>query len=166
MRHSLIVVLVLLMTASSAMAQHVEQGDKEIQVNAFFFAVSGVSMLNLSGIYGYYKTAKLELGGGPSISYMSYGSESNTTIGLTFFGRYNLTARDQIVPYISAQFYQYDIAPEDPLGFADYAFVQCGGGFKYFINEYIAYDVSGNLGFSLGGGEVSFIAVGGLSAFF
>ena len=154
------------MTASSAMAQHIEQGDREIQVNAFFFAVSGVSMLNLSGSYGYYKTEKLEIGGGPSISRLDYGFGSNTTIGLTLFGRYNLTARDKIVPYLSAQFYQYDIAPDDPMGFADYAFLQCGAGFKYFINEYIAYDVSGNLGFSLGGGDVSFIAVGGLSAFF
>jgi hypothetical protein len=166
LKYSLIVILVLLMTTSSAMAQHVEQGDREIQVNAFFFAVSGVSMLNLSGSYGYYKTDKLELGGGPSISRLDYGFGSSTTIGLTLFGRYNLTARDQIVPYLSAQFYQYDIAPDDPMGFADFAFLQCGGGFKYFINEYIAYDVSGNLGFSLGGGDVSFIAVGGLSAFF
>ena len=166
MRHSFIVILVLLMTASSAMAQHVEQGDREIQVNAFFFAVSGLSMLNISGSYGYFKTDKLELGGGPSITRVSFGDNSDTTVGLTFFGRYNLTARDQIVPYLSAQFYQFDIAPEDPMGFSDYAFIQVGGGFKYFINEYIAYDVSGNLGFSLGGGDVCFLAIGGLSAFF
>ncbi len=148
------------------MAQHVEKGDREIQVAGFFFAVSGASILNLSGTYGYYKTEKFEIGGGPLINYINYGSDSETTIGLTFFGRYHLTARDQIVPYLSAQFYQYDIAPEGSMGFADYSFIQCGGGFKYFISEHIAYDVSGNLGFSLGGGEVCFIAIGGLSAFF
>ncbi len=166
MRHLFIVILVLLVSIGSVSAQQVEKGDREVQVNAFFFAVSGISILNLSGTLGYYKTERLEIGCGPSISRIDFGIGSNTTIGLTGFARYSFTARDKIVPYISGQLYQYDISPEEPMGFADYSFLQCGGGFKYFLNEYIAYDVSGNLGFSLGGGDVSFLAVAGLSAFF
>jgi hypothetical protein len=165
LKKALIAVLAIVLTTSSAMAQ-IEKGDREVQASAFLFTVSGITILNLSGIYGYYYTDRLELGGGPMITYMDYGFGSNTTLGLTAFGRYSFTARDKLVPYVSAQWYQYDIAPEDPIGFFDMSFIQAGGGFKYFLNEYIAYDVSGNLGFSLGGGEVCFIAIAGLSAIF
>jgi hypothetical protein len=161
----LIAVLAVVLTASSAMAQ-IEKGDREIQATGYLFTVSGITMLNLSGIYGYYYSDKLELGGGPSLMILDYGFGRDTKLGLTFFGRYYFTARDKLVPYAGAQWYQYDIAPDEPLGFFDMSFVQGGGGFKYFVNKYIAWDVSGNLGFSLGSGDVSFIAVAGVSAIF
>ncbi len=165
MKQILIAVLVIVLMSSSATAQ-IEKGDREVQASAYLFTVSGITVLNLSGIYGYYYTQRLELGGGPTIMFMDYGFGSNTTFGLTAFGKYSFTARDKLVPYASAQWYQYDIAPEDPIGFADMSFIQVGGGFKYFLNEYLAYDVSGNFGFSLGGGDVCFIAIAGLSAIF
>ena len=165
MKKALAAILAIALMSSSAMAQ-IEKGDREIQGSAFLFTVSGITMLNISGIYGYYYTDRLEFGGGPTITYMDFGFDSDTTLGLTAFGRYSFTARDKLVPYAAAQWYQYDIAPEDPVGFLDMAFLQVGGGFKYFLNEYIAYDVSGNLGFSLGGGDVCFFAVAGLSAIF
>jgi len=40
-----------------------------------------------------------------------------------------------------------------------------GAGAKYFVNEYIAWDVSANLGFGLGGGTATVLEAG-LSAFF
>ena len=166
LRRSIFLFTAILLIASSANAQFIEQGDREIQAAAYLFTVSGVTLINLSGTYGYYYTEKLELGGGPTITHINFGFGSNTTVGLTAFARHNFTAREQVVPYISGQLYQYDLAPESPLGFADFMFLQVGGGFKYFLNEYIAYDVSGNLGFSIGGGDTSFLIVAGLSAIF
>ena len=165
MRRMLVVVLAVVLMASSATAQ-IEKGDREIQAAGYLFTVSGITMINLSGIYGYCYTDKVQLGGGPTLTIMDYGFGNSTNLGLTFFGRYYFTAHDKLVPYASAQWYQYDIAPDEPLGFFDMTFIQGGGGFKYFVNEFIAWDVSGNLGFSLGGGDVSFIAVAGLSAIF
>jgi hypothetical protein len=164
-RHALIAVLTVLIAASPATAQ-IKKGDREIQGTGFLFTVSGITMVTLSGIYGYYYTDKLQIGGGPTLTILDYGFGRKSTLGVTFFGKYYFTARDKMVPYASAQWYQYDLSPEAPAGFFDMAYIQGGGGFKYFINEYIAWDVSGNLGFSLGGGDVSFLAVAGLSAIF
>jgi len=160
-----ILLLALIVINAPAMAQ-IEEGDREIQASAYVFTVSGVTMVNVSGIFGYYFTPRMVLGGGPTINYIDYIIGSNTTVGLTFFGKYNFTARDKLVPYMSAQWYQYDLSPGDPFGFFDFSFIQAGGGFKYFLNDYVAYDISGNLGFSLGGGDVAFIAVAGLAAIF
>lgn len=165
MRHVLAAILVILLAASSATAQ-IEKGDREIQAAGYLFTVSGITMVNLSGIYGYCYTDKLQIGGGPSLTVVDYGFGSQTNLGLTVFLRRYFTARDKLVPYASGQLYQYDLAPDDPVGFFDMTYIQGGGGFKYFVNEYIAWDVSGNLGFSLGGGDVSFLAVAGLSAIF
>jgi hypothetical protein len=165
LRHALIVVLAVVLLASSAIAQ-IKKGDREIQASGYLFTVSGITLVNLSGTYGSYYSDKLELGGGPTLTIIDYGFGNSTNLGLTFFGKYYFTARDKLVPYASAQWYQFDVAPDSPLGFFDMSFVQGGAGFKYFVNQYIAWDVSGNLGFSLGGGDVAFIAVAGLSAIF
>lgn len=161
----LVVVLAVVLMASSATAQ-IEKGDKEIQAAGYLFTVSGITLVNLSGIYGYCYTDKLQFGGGPTLTIMDFGFGNSTNLGLTFFGRYYFTARNKLIPYASAQWYQYDLAPDDPVGFFDMSFIQGGAGFKYFVNEYIAWDVSGNLGFSLGGGDVCFFAIAGLSAIF
>jgi hypothetical protein len=165
LKHALVAALAIVLMTSSAMAQ-IKKGDREIQANGFLFTVSGITMVNLSGTYGYCYTDKLQLGGGPSLTIFDYGFGSSTSLGFTLFGKYYFTARNKLVPYASAQWYQYDIAPDEPVGFFDMTFIQGGGGFKYFVNEYIAWDVSGNLGFSLGGGDVAFIAKAGLSAIF
>jgi hypothetical protein len=165
MRHTLIAVLAVVLMTSSAMAQ-IEKGDREIQANGYLFAVSGVTMVTMSGMFGYCLTDELQFGGGPTLSIMRYSGDSETTLGLTFFGRFYFNAINKLVPYVNGQLYQYDIAPEEPLGFFDFTYIQGGGGFKYFVNEYIAWDVSGNLGFSLGNGDVSFIVKAGLSAIF
>ena len=89
-------------------------------------------MVNLSGIYGYCYTDKLQLGGGPSLTILDYGFGNSTNLGLTFFGRYYFTARNKLVPYASAQWYQYDIAPDDPVGFFDMTFMQGGARIQVF----------------------------------
>ncbi len=156
----------LLFFIPAGLSAQIEKGDREIQGSGFYIAFEGISMLNLSGTYGYYYSEKLEIGGGPSLSIIDYSFGSTTTLSLTAFGRYHFTARDKLVPYASGQWYQFDVSPEGGASFLDYAFVQGGGGFKYFLNEFVAYDVSGNLGFSFGSGSVSFIMVAGISAMF
>jgi hypothetical protein len=156
----------VLLIASTAGAQYIEKGDREIQATGFLFTVSGVTMINLSGTYGVYYNEKLEIGGGPTISHIDFGFGSDTTVGLTAFAKRDFTAREKMVPYVSGRLYQYDLSPDDPQGFADFTFIQFGGGFKYFVNEYIAYDVSGNWGFSLTGGNGGLLIVAGVAAIF
>jgi hypothetical protein len=164
MRQLLCLILVMIVLPGAALCQ-IEKGDREIQASASFQAMEDVSMLILSGTYGYYYSDKLQLGGGPVITYTEVFGYDTSTLGLRLFARHNFTARDKIVPYIGGQFYQHDISPDEPLGFLDYSFIQFGGGFKYFVNEYIAYDVSGNIGISLGGGEANLLILAGISAF-
>ena len=163
MKHSLCVVLALIIMTGTAQGQ-VEKGDREIQANGTLITMENMTMINITGLYGYYYTEKLEFGGGPSITHVSIsGFDGETNLSITMFGRYNFTARDKLVPYVSGQWYQFDLSPEEPMGFFDYSFLQLGGGFKYFLNEYVAYDISGNMGISVGGGDVSFIIVAGIS---
>ncbi len=152
--------------AGAAQAQYIEKGDREVQVSAALFTVSGLTALNLTGVYGYYTTDQWELGGGPSITYLSTDFFSDTTVGFRAFTRYNFTAHGTSVPYVSGQWYQGDISPDDPVSFTDLSYLQAGAGVKVFLNERVAYDISGNLGFSLGNSEVAFTAVAGLSALF
>ena len=165
MKRFILIFLVIFSTSGNLSAQ-IEKGDREIQASGFFITFDGMTMMTISGTYGYYRTDKLEIGGGPVLTYIGYSSDSNTNVSLTAFVRHHFTARDKVVPYVSGQWYQFDISPEEPAGFFDYSFVQGGGGFKYFVNEFVAYDVSGNLGFSFGSGSFSFIMVAGISAMF
>jgi len=165
MKKALYVLILILCLASFTTAQ-VEEGDKEVQVQGSLIAFEGMTAIIGTFMYGYFVTPKTEIGGGPMIIYASYDGDDNSNISLTFFGRYNFVTGEKTVPYLSGQIYQFDISPEEPMSFTDFTFLQVGGGIKYFISDNLAYDVSGNLGFGLGGGDVSFIVFGGLSAFF
>lgn len=165
MRNAIIAGLLVLLLVPMAGAQ-VEKGDKEIQLQGSLFSVEGVTMVTISATYGYFVTPKMEWGGGPTITHIGSDFYDQTNISLTFFGRYNFVTGEKMVPYVSGQIYQYDLSPDEPLSFTDFTFLQAGGGFKYFLNDFVAYDVSGNLGFGLGGGDISLLIFGGISAFF
>ena len=165
MKKALYAVILILCLAPLTTAQ-VEEGDKEIQAQGSLIAFEGVTAILANFTYGVFVSPQLELGGGPMIIYASMEGDDESNISLTFFGRYNFVTGEKLVPYLSGQIYQFDISPEEPMDFTDFTFIQVGGGFKYFVNENLAYDVSGNLGFGLGGGDVSFIMFGGLSYFF
>jgi hypothetical protein len=164
MKYLLATALVLVLGVASASAQ-VEQGDKEVQFAGSLYSAEGFTVINLMSVYGYYIRPNIEIGAGPSITRFDFAGYSSTTVGATFFGRYYFTSKTNLVPYLSGQWYQFDLAPEDPLSFSDVAYIQVGGGAKYFVNEYIAWDGSANLGFGLGGGTAFLMQVG-LSAFF
>ncbi|MDD5426284.1 MAG: hypothetical protein PHN52_07375 [candidate division Zixibacteria bacterium] len=157
---------ILILCLVSISGAQVEQGDKEIQVQGSLIAFEGMTVILVNFIYGKFITPNVELGGGPMVIYASSGDDDDSNISLTLFGRYNFVTGEKIVPYLSSQIYQFDISPEEPADFIDYTFLQVGGGLKYFVSDNLAYDVSGNLGIGLGGGDVSFIIYGGLSAFF
>jgi hypothetical protein len=165
MKKALYVLIMILCLAPLTTAQ-VEEGDKEIQVQGSLITFEGITAIIANFSYGYFVSPKTEIGGGPMIIYASTGDDDESNISLTFFGRYNFVTGEKVVPYVGGQIYQFDISPEEPMDFTDFTFLQVGGGFKYFISDNLAYDVSGNLGFGLGGGDVSFIIFGGLSAFF
>ncbi|MBN1212129.1 MAG: hypothetical protein JXA92_06080 [candidate division Zixibacteria bacterium] len=165
MKKALYAVILILCLAPLTTAQ-VEEGDKEVQVQGSLIAFEGITAIIGTFMYGYFVTPNTEIGGGPMIIYASYEGEGESNISLTLFGRYNFVSGEKVVPYLSGQIYQFDISPEEPMDFTDFTFLQVGGGFKYFVSDNLAYDVSGNLGFGLGGGDVSFILYGGLSAFF
>lgn len=165
MRLFLYTVLAALLFVPSVMAQ-AEQGDREVQFAGSIYAAESFTMINLTGVYGYYIRDYIEIGGGPMITHMEAYGFDNTTIGGVFFGRYYFSTVSRSVPYLSGQWYQYDFAPDDPMSFFDASNLQVGGGIKYFINEYIAWDASANLGINLGGGDVVLLIIGGLSAFF
>ena len=165
MKKILLMVLAIFIIPGAALCQQIEKGDREVQATASFMSMDNISMLILSGTYGYFYSEKLQLGAGPVITHTEAFGFDDTTIGLKLFVRHNFTARDRLVPYIAGQWYQHDISPDDPIGFLDLSFIQFGGGFKYFVNEYIAYDISGNIGISLGEGETNLLIVAGISAF-
>lgn len=162
MKYILCLILVIIIISGSAMAQ-VEKGDSEIQASGSLISLEGVSTLILNGLYGYYYSERLVIGGGPTIIRISAGGWDNTIFGVTGFVRYNFTARDKLVPYVGGMFYQQDLSPEYPIEFFDLTFLQMGGGFKYYINEYVSYDVSANMGLSLGVGETIFTLLAGIS---
>ncbi len=163
MRHAFAALLAAVLMASPAMAQ-IEKGDMEVQASGSMFVVSGLTSIDLRCVLGFSVTDQIQLGFGPSLTVSDYEVGSDTVFGSTFFGRYYFNAVNKWVPYVSGQLYQYDIAPEEPLEFFDCTYIQGGGGFKYFVNEYIAWDLSANLGLSLGSGDVNFFILAGLSA--
>lgn len=164
MKRLLVLTVLLVLMAQPGLAQ-TEEGDREVQFAGSVYTAEGFTMINLLGTYGYYIKPNVQIGAGPTVSYFDFSGFSSTTIGASFFGRYYFTTTNKMVPYLAGQWYQYDLAPEDPLSFADMAYIQAGAGMKYFVNEYVAWDVSANVGFGLGGGS-AFLLVGGLSAFF
>ena len=92
--------------------------------------------------------------------------DSQTDFSSVFFGRYYFNSTTKTVPYLAAQWYQSDFTPEESFSFTDFSFIQAGGGIKFFINEFVAYDVSGSYGFGLGNaGRGNFLIMTGVSVF-
>ncbi|MBN1165409.1 MAG: hypothetical protein JXB45_12585 [Candidatus Krumholzibacteriota bacterium] len=158
------VFLAVILISSSAWAQ-MEKGDKEVRASGMIYTAESFSMITLMGVYGKFIEENIQVGAGPSLSYFKVGDYDDTTLGAAFFGRYYFTLQEKRVPYLSGELYQADFSPPEGTDFTDYTSLQLGGGLKYFLNEYVAWDVSANLGFRFGGG-VSLMIVGGLSAFF
>ena len=154
-----------MLLVSTVVAQ-VQQGDKEIQFLGSITAFESNALINLQLTYGRFFTPNLELGVGPQLSYFKFAGGHYTQFGSLFFGRYNFSVQTKVVPYVAGQWYQYDFAPDEPSDFFDASFLQAGAGVKIFASEHVAYDFSGNLGFSLGEFDPVITLLGGLSVLF
>jgi len=171
MKKVLLTFMLFTLLTSMAMAQ-VEQGDREFQFLGSIYTAKSFSWVKIQTTYGLFITPNIQIGAGPAIDYFKFdaggsGDDSRTTFSSSFFARYNFDVATKKIPYISAQWLQSDFAPDDPQSFTDATFLQVGGGVKFFVNEYLAYDVSGNYGFGLGESSSSALFITfGLSAFF
>jgi len=165
MRYAVLMLVCLGLLGPITNAQ-VEQGDKEVQLLGSVVTAESMAMVTLQFTYGAFITPNIELGAGPVIRYTKLDKDSYTQVSSAFFGRYYFSVAKKKVPYISAQWFQADFSPDEGASFTDAAYLQFGGGVKLFVSEYIAYDVSANYGFGLGGGSGAFSLQGGLSAFF
>ncbi len=170
-----IVILLICFFCLTALASaQIEQGDTEVQFMGNVASGSGMTMGMIQALIGYYITSNLQLGMGAGITITTWtlpdfsgGETSDTEVDLssTFFGTYNFSTSKQLVPYVSATWYQntYDI-PEGQ-DFTDLSFITGGGGVKYFLNQYTAVTGSLMIGFSLGNGDKVLLLFGGLSVF-
>lgn len=161
-----ITILALLLIVAPAAFGQMEKGDREIKFSGSLFAMDDFTMFVGQATYGKFTSANFQIGGGPTITYFDAMGYSSTIIGASFFGRYNFIKGTQTVPYLQGQFYQSDLAPDEPFDFTDMSFVQFGAGLKYFVNKYVAYDASANYGFGLGGGSGLFYLNLGIAAIF
>ena len=165
MKKVLILLMSLLMLVSVAYSQ-VEKGDSEVQLKGSIVAMESITMMFVQGTYGYFYSPNFEVGLGPTITYFDFWGFDETTLGSSIFARYNFVKNTKQVPYLSGQLYQSDFSPAIGTSFTDYTFIQVGGGIKFFVNEYVCYDVSANYGFGLGDIGGALLISGGLSAFF
>jgi hypothetical protein len=172
-------IVVCLLCLFSVLQGQVEKGDSELQFMGYLAATSGLTMGTLQALYGYYITPKLQLGLGPAITIttmttydydevtfeITEGSETNIDLACSFFGTYNFSTVEKMIPYVTAAWYQYTFDVPEGSSFTDFSFLSVGGGVKYFLNEYVAMDGSATLGIPLGGGNIMFLLFGGLSIF-
>jgi hypothetical protein len=165
MKYVMGVIVGAILLASTAAAQ-VQQGDQEIQFLGSIMAYESNATITLQGTYGLFITPELELGVGPQLVYSKSPGGHSTLFGARFFGRFNFFVNTKTVPYVTGQWNQYDFAPDEPSDFFDASFLQGGVGVKIFASEHVAYDFSGNVGFSLGEFDPSITLLGGLSFFF
>ena len=168
MKRVLLALIVIAFLSPCLYGQTIEKGDSELQFQGYYLTTEGLSYATGTMIYGHYLTSNIEIGVGPSISHSDsdYGDSETTFSGLAFF-RYVFPSQSKSIPYINMQWYQYDFSPEGEADFTDYSWVQGGVGVKIFLNEYVAYDLSGNYGMGLAeGSEGMILLAAGVSVFF
>lgn len=174
MRKICLILICLLCLSSMAFGQ-VEQGDTEIQLMAYWASTSGLSIGIIHALIGYYITPNMQIGAGPAITIMTIwtydfsaweaDTETEVEISSSFFGTYNFSTSEKLIPYITATWYQLTFDVPEWMDFTDFSYITVGGGVKYFLNEYVALNGSATYGFSLGGAPALFLFFGGMSVF-
>ena len=172
MNQKVISILVAILLLVSFSFSQIEQGDKEVLFAGSMTSLLGIedyssTTVNLYLSYAYSITSHLQLGIGPSLTYSRTSTKiydfdpetyriiekdtvttSTEFSGVAFFNL-NFTTSSKTVPYIAAQWYQYDFTPEEGTKFTDYSYINFGFGFRNFLSEYAAINTSINYGFSL-----------------
>ena len=143
---SLMILFVGFLCCQAGLAQ-TEKGDSELQLQGFGFFTIGqdddLRSIIFVANYGYFFTDRQELGAGTSITFFdSESDDSETTVGLQFFYRYNFAeANRKTMPYVSVDVSSFDVSDSDFWG------ARPGVGVKAFINEYTAFDINGGYNF-------------------
>jgi hypothetical protein len=110
------------------------KGDSEILVNGYLLAQTGefgYRMITTTFNYGYYLSDRIQVGGGPSISY--YGSEGDNSVmlNLNAFGRkYFLKRGRKYAFYTGAELFWYNAFSSGSTGY-----LRPFGGVKYYLGR-------------------------------
>jgi hypothetical protein len=170
----IVILLICFLCLTVLASGQVEQGDTEVQFLGYLASGSDMTMGTVQALLGYYLTPKLQFGIGPGVTITSYSypdfngnpvTETEVDFSSMFFGTYNFSTSKQLVPYISATWYQNSFDIPEGQSFTDFAFITAGGGVKYFLSEYVAINSSMLYGFSFGNGDGLILLYGGLSVF-
>jgi hypothetical protein len=148
--------LVVFCSLSTAVASHgqVESGDSEISFLGFYSTVVGVEgssggfgSVQLS--YGYFLTPNLQIGLGPNVTFSGGTDGTEVSFSGSAFFTFNFSTSGRSIPYISAQYYQFDFDIPEGQSFTDLAYINVGLGMRSFFSEFAALNTSVNYGFSL-----------------
>lgn len=151
--------LLIVLFAAPAFAQ-AEKGDKEVLLNGDVTTAFGgdttstTTTGNVSAGLGYYFTQALQLFGALNVGFARdavSGTEVDAGLGIAF--RYNFPRPgSQVVPYAGVE---YSLNSFQNAG--DSSYIQPNGGFKYYLQRNIAFDVNVSYGRSLSSASGSII---------
>ena len=145
-------ILFICLTVINLSYSQVEKGDSEITFLGYISTHAGTDISSSFGSilfsYGYFITANFQIGVGPQLSLSSFGGETTTHLSGSVFLNYNFSTSSKMIPYLSAQWYQIDLSPEDG-DFLDFAYLNVGIGMRNLFNEYLAFNFQATYGFSL-----------------
>ncbi|HHS12298.1 MAG TPA: hypothetical protein ENN03_00855 [bacterium] len=156
-----VIIGILLLSAAAAFGQ-IEKGDTEISFMGYFATfvgedvdANGMGSLQLS--YGKYVTPFLQFGVAPTVSFYTFTDfDGETSVKAEFsgsvFAHMNLARASRIIPYLTAQYYQFTFDIPEDAEFTDFGYANVGMGFKNFINEYASFNVLATYGFSMAPG--------------
>ena len=123
-----------------------KKGDKEITMNALVMTFFGGGSTSTVGTVffnvGVFTSDRLEVGGGPTISFFSSGGDTDTSGGANFFTRYFLGAQAaKVKPFVGGDYNIFDFEAAGDSQFASGLF-----GVRNYISERAALDFTGQYG--------------------
>jgi hypothetical protein len=143
--------LLIACSALPALAQ-AEKGDKEVLLNGDVTtafggdATTSTTTGNVSGGLGYYFTQAVELFGALNVGFARdaiAGTDVDAGVGLAF--RYNFPRPGrQTVPYLGVEYSLNSVKNAK-----DSSYIQPNGGFKYYLQRNMAFDVNVSYGHAL-----------------
>ena len=150
--------LLIVLSAVPALAQ-AEKGDKEVLLNgnvtsSFGGDSSASTTGNVSGGLGYYFTQAVELFGSLNVGFTrdaTAGTSTDAGLGVAFRYNFSMPGR-QTVPYVGFEYSMNSV--KNP---KDSSYAQPNGGFKYYLQRNMAFDVNVSYGhamFSSAGGNI------------
>lgn len=148
-------ILILSVMISTVGFSQVEKGDINATFNALYLGGDGFGVGIISGKVGYFFTQNIEGGVTPSITFMTFGGDGDTSPGIGFYGTYNfLTSDGKLLPYAGGSI--------DFISSQGSNFTALGvyGGAKYFLTE--ALNIDGGIKLLSAEGQTLFLTQVGI----